>query len=159
MAASRSSRWRWSEGTRKPVRYAAALGATIERIKSRSGAFSAKQVVAAARAKGSPIHGLFEWDNRKAAEKYREIQARDMIRCLVYVSGDGDGETEIPAAVSFGPGDGYVGAREVLSSADLRARLIRQALAEADSWRGRYIHLKELGAVFAAIDKIKVSLG
>ena len=39
-------------------------------------------VVDEARPKGAPLHDRFEWDNKIAGEKYRLVQARDLIRSV-----------------------------------------------------------------------------
>lgn len=156
MAASRSSKktvYAWSPDVRKPKKAAALVGAAIERVKSRSGKLTAKALVDDARPAGSPTHDLYEWDDTKAAERYRETQARDYIRALVVTVESTRGPTTMRAAVSFGSGESYVTSDRVMSSAELRARLIAQALNEAESWRRRYEHLRELSAVFTAIQK------
>ena len=157
MAGSQSSRrWQWVKGSRKPRKLAEALGKTLDALRSRKGRFAARDVVRAARSKSSPIHSLFEWNNARAAEMFREEQARGYIRSLVVVvEGDDGGEIAVPVAVSFGPGDGYTATEVVMSSTQLRARLIQQALEEAEGWRARYRHLKELAAVFEAIERVK----
>lgn len=43
----------------------------------------ARAFVEAAKPEGSPLHALFEWDNRKAGERYRIWQARHYIRLIV----------------------------------------------------------------------------
>jgi hypothetical protein len=52
----------------------------IEALESRSGKLSPLDVVEAARAKDSPIHGCFDWDDTEAANKWRLEQARELIR-------------------------------------------------------------------------------
>lgn len=42
----------------------------------------AQDVLDAARPEKSPLHGLFTWDDSKAAEQFRLSQARCVIRCL-----------------------------------------------------------------------------
>lgn len=157
MAGSRSAKkWRWDEGKRAPAKLAAALGATIERLRSRKGKFEARDIVRAARPKSSPIHALFEWNNARAGERWRENQARDYVRHLVVVFDHDGEEATMPVAVSFGSGTGYVSTESAMSSTALRALLLKQALAEAESWRDRYRHLVELAEVFAAIDRARI---
>jgi hypothetical protein len=49
-------------------------------IYDRDGKVETKALVNAARPKDSPAHDGFTWDNRAAAERYREIEARKWIR-------------------------------------------------------------------------------
>lgn len=57
-----------------------AIAAELSRIESLNGGrLTADDVVAAAAEKNSILHALFEWDNRKAAAKFRLDQARSLI--------------------------------------------------------------------------------
>jgi hypothetical protein len=134
---------------------ARALGSTLERIQSSRGRWSALEVVNAARPKNSPIHGLFEWNNSIAAERFRLAQARDHIAHLTVVVMTDKKETTMSVAFSIGRGDGYTAAETVLSSDELRGQLLAQALSEARTWRNRYQFIKELAGVFAALDEVK----
>ena len=49
-------------------------------------------VLEAARAKDSPLHGLFVWDDTEAAEKYRLIQAGGFLRAVVKILPGGSRE-------------------------------------------------------------------
>ena len=61
--------------------------AEINRLaKKGKGRITPAELVAAARDESSPLHDYFEWDDGTAAEKYREMQARVMLRaCSVKV--------------------------------------------------------------------------
>lgn len=52
------------------------------------GRVETKALVDAARAKDSPAHSAFEWDNRKAGEEFRLIQARQYLRRVTIVRED-----------------------------------------------------------------------
>ncbi len=54
--------------------------AEIKALEDRRGRLTPQEVVEAARAEASAIHGCFEWDDGKAAEAYRIEQARELIR-------------------------------------------------------------------------------
>lgn len=58
------------------------IGNEIQSIGSQ---FTTKDIVNKARDKNTQLHKLFEWNNKIAGEKYREIQAGDIIRNLVVV--------------------------------------------------------------------------
>jgi hypothetical protein len=64
------------------------IGAEIVRISEEHGdTLTPGAVVEAARPKDSPLHGEFEWDNKKGGEKYREMQARRLIQVYVIRAG------------------------------------------------------------------------
>lgn len=149
----------WAEHRRLGVP-AAALGAVVEEIYARDGVVTAPAVVEIARSEDHPLHPAFDWDDSSAAEKYREEQARGLLRLLVYVRVTESDPKPIRAIVHLGrPGsviaetDGYLPLTVVLSSDELRRRLLRQAQLEARSWQRRYAELSELADVFAAIDR------
>ena len=59
------------------------VNATIEKelraLHSRDGVLTCEAVVREARAKSSPLHGYFTWDDSRAAERYRLIEAGRLI--------------------------------------------------------------------------------
>lgn len=59
------------------------VNATIEKelraLHSRDGVLTCEAVVREARAKSSPLHDYFTWDNSRAAERYRLIEAGRLI--------------------------------------------------------------------------------
>jgi len=59
----------------------AALAEITRMSKENGGKITAEAVLAAARDSDNPLHDYFEWDDDKAAEKYRIMQARALIRC------------------------------------------------------------------------------
>lgn len=50
----------------------------LRSILKREGQWTASGVLAVARRNNSPLHGLFEWEDAKAAHEYRLIQARQL---------------------------------------------------------------------------------
>lgn len=58
----------------------------LDRIKERDGGISPVVVVEESRPEDAPLHPEFEWDDPIAAQKYREVQARQIIRSVVLVS-------------------------------------------------------------------------
>lgn len=55
--------------------------AELQRMsKARGGKISPEELVEAARDPGSPLHDFFEWDDAEAAERYRLVQARTLLR-------------------------------------------------------------------------------
>jgi len=54
-------------------------------LEDRSGRITPETVVRAAKAKDSPLHSHFEWDDEKAGHAYRIEQARSLIRSVQVV--------------------------------------------------------------------------
>jgi hypothetical protein len=137
------------------------VGEYLEKVKAKS-KLTPRSVVEAARSKSSPIHGCFEWDDRKASDLYRLVQARAILgsievtvqvskqktptvtRAFVHVSGD-----------AVDDGAEYIGIRTAMANPRIRKQVLADALGELVSWRTRYEHLKELARVFSAIDEVE----
>ena len=58
----------------------AALAELNRMAKGNAGRITPQQVVDAARNPDSPLHQFFEWDDQTAAERYRLVQARTLLR-------------------------------------------------------------------------------
>lgn len=138
------------------------IAAELSRIAAgNGGVLRPSDVVTAARPKSSPLHGRFTWDDSEAAEQYRLLQARQIIRvtvhmlppefeqvepCRVWVSLMNDRTKE---------DGGYRSLVNVLSDKELRGQLLSEALAEMESFTAKYRQLSELSEVFAAMRKVR----
>lgn len=60
----------------------AARAAVQEIAKANGGTITPAQVVEHAKDEDSPLHSYFEWDDEKASENYRKMQARALIRSV-----------------------------------------------------------------------------
>lgn len=55
-------------------------------VKEGGGKITPAALVMAAKDERSPLHGYFEWDDAVASDKYREMQARTLLRsCSVHI--------------------------------------------------------------------------
>jgi hypothetical protein len=54
----------------------------LAELEEQHGKLTANLVVADAEKRDSPLHNYFEWDTRKAAQRYRLMQARALIRSV-----------------------------------------------------------------------------
>ena len=117
----------------------------------------AEDVLTEAKSPKHILHSQFEWDDGEAAHQWRLNQARNLIRVTVQVIGDG---ITSPTFVSLStdrtaPGGGYRLAADVLGDEAMREQLLKDALAELNSFTKKYRELKELADVFAAARKVK----
>jgi hypothetical protein len=67
-----------------------AVAKRIESLKDKNGYVSRERVIEDARNPTSPLHRHFTWDDTKAADKWRLIQARKLINCydVKVINGD-----------------------------------------------------------------------
>ena len=131
----------------------------LEYIRSQNdGVLLAEHVVEYAKDPETALHSRFTWDDTKAASEYRLWQAREVIRVMVTILPHSN--TPIQAYVSLKddrkePGGGYRQICDVMSDADLREKLISEALGEFERIAAKYKQLQELKPVFEVIAKTK----
>ena len=114
------------------------------------GKLTPEELVNISRSEESPLHGMFEWDDTIAAEKYREVQARKIIRSVEVVLAD----SPIPQrAFQTVEHKTYQTIESVMGSEQMRQILLNNAKRELDAFRRKYSRLTELALVFEAIEK------
>ncbi len=134
------------------------VGETIASIRdANDGMVQAADLVNEARPKQAPLHNLFEWRNGVAAEKFREEQARRVIRAVRTVFDEtSDEPIETVAFVRVRTeeqGSGYVSSVRAMTDDDMRSQVLAEARAAIIGWQKRYRHLQELEVIFNAIDQ------
>jgi hypothetical protein len=121
-----------------------------------------EDIVAAARSPKNPLHGCFEWDDRKAAAKYRLYQARQLIGAYLSVEKTESGEpVEVRHFISLTTdrinGGGYRALPDILDDESLRNQLLADAVAELERIQVKYSQLKQLRPVFEALDEVRTT--
>lgn len=136
------------------------LEALKEIAKRDGGLLRPQAVVDAARSVSSPLHGAFCWNNTEAAQKYRLLQAQQLIRSFRVTVEDNGAKYETPVFVGVSTDrtgekceNPYRLAEDVAKSADLQAVAEADALEQLRAVKARYDHLKRLGDIWAAIDR------
>ena len=115
-----------------------------------------ENLVNVSRAEDAPLHKEFEWDNEKAAEKYREDQAGHLIRSIV-VRSVPETEEEKPVIVRAymqAGSENYEPITMIASDEEKRTILLQRALRELSWFKSKYAVLSELEGVIAAIEEV-----
>lgn len=140
------------------------VGATVAAImEANGGQLTPADVVEDARPEDAPLHPCFTWDDAEAAEKYREDEARRVIRSYVVVKTDAAGnEKEEIANVSVASpyddeGPAYMPAMSAMEDPARRARIIAFARAQLDGWHARYGHIEELAEAAELVRQAKAA--
>lgn len=123
---------------------------------------NAKSLVDVSRPDEAPLHKEFEWNDSIAGEKYREHQARRLIRYVVIETPEVPKATPVRAYVNITAEKtgAYRPVDVVLSRPDSRAMLMRQARGDMEAFRAKYMSLMdELQEVFAAINTALIREG
>ena len=120
------------------------------------GILQPETVVDEARPVSSPLHSRFEWDDSIAGQQHRIWQARHLIRVVVEVLPGTKISHDVFVSLTTDRREGgYRIMADVLSEAEMRNQLLRDALNELELFREKYNRLKELVEVFKAIKKVK----
>lgn len=146
--------YKWKPATRIKAS-AETAGAMFEELERTVG-LTPHNLVDANRPDDAPLHNEFEWDDSIAAEKYREDQARYMIRSIT-VTTTQESEESKPALVRayFQTTDEcYDNISVIYSDDEKKGVLLQKALRELEWFKSKYESLQELGSVFEAIDNV-----
>ena len=144
----------WKPGSRFKVD-ANTAGAVCEQLEA-AGNLSAKSLLDVSRPKDAPLHTEFEWNDSIAAERYREEQARCIIRHLVVrLEERPDEPVRGFFQIEQSGQRSYTSVKAILTQHDPRADLIQQALEELASFQRKYGTLAELAKVFEAIAEVR----
>lgn len=147
------------------------VGEVLERLESENGSVSKEAFLDASRPVNSPTHGLFEWDDATAAERYRLVQSGRYIRDLrvtmirhesdvktmdvqITESAEYEGRGFMNAGESRLSGVTYNSALNVLRDSQKRKNALSHAKTELRIFRRKYDSFRELQGVMAEIDKL-----
>ena len=122
---------------------------------------TSKIVIEDAKKKSSPLHDAFEWNNSKAADKYRLHQAALLVGHIFEVYVYNNKKVERPMCYNFYKGEKVrysMTAETIMKRTDLKQRMLAQALWEISSWQNRYNQYEDLIKIFNAIKNVKKKL-
>lgn len=132
------------------------VGREFEKIEEKYGEVTSENILESASDEKSPIHNVFEWDDSKAAHKYRLHQATTLI-CNLKVTTDEHKDLSVRAYVDVSESKkgSFINIGSAFKNPDTREMVIQRALSELEAFREKYRDLVELAAVFNEIDKLK----
>lgn len=133
------------------------------------GGLTPEALVDASRSEDAPLHGMFTWDDSRAAELWRRHEASRIIRCLVTVvtpdrQGYGEEQSPVRSFVSISHEDAtrkYERIDFVLRDESSRSSMLLDAKRDMIAFQKKYGHLSELVNICKAIDEFvgKIPLG
>lgn len=154
------NRYDFVSGSRHKV--SAQVAGEVCRKLEETGGLTPERLVEASRPKDAPVHDEFEWDDAIAGERYRNVQAAELIRHIVLVPNDDAGEEPVNTPVvsrklrafsstregQNGKKGVYVSTPKMLGDAELKRILMGNAISELSWYRRKYAHLKGLSDAF-----------
>ena len=116
------------------------VAAELAALYSAKGILLPEDVIEAAKPKTSPLHNLFDWDNKSAAHKYRVEQARALIRSVrtTYIT-----EKRSVSAVVY------------IHDPEERVGYTRLADVHSDTDKARDIIAREVKSAYAAVQRAR----
>lgn len=138
------------------------VGEMLDELSRSASGLTPQTLVDANRAEGTLLHDVFEWRDDIAAEKYRQEQARAIIRNIVIVEQTTDEEERAPVRgyVSAPGGESrYVTMQSALTEEKFRAKLLEDAKRDAKLFTAKYRRLNELASVTDAMERFLHDVG
>ena len=122
----------------------------LRKLETKYGNLTPELIVKESKKKNSVLHRCFEWNDKKAAVKYRLDQARYILRSITIEVE----EIEVRAFANVIIEDEgvYVSMQTAKSNKDLKKQVIKKAYKELIDWKERYEHIKEFMSIRKAID-------
>lgn len=158
----KTSVFKWGESKRFSV--SADVAGKVMTDLSNTIGLTAQNLVNVSRPEDAPLHKCFEWNDTKAAENYREWQARKMIAAIEIVSSEsvGGGMVEIEPvlptrafhALRTDNSEGYESIGRIMSDEEKMERLLELAKKDAQIFRAKYGHIQKLAKLIRAIDEV-----
>lgn len=124
-------------------------GKELSRIERSHGCVKPSTVVNESRPKSAPLHPHFTWDDAVAAERWREDEARSIIRSVRVITEPDLPHAEQPVVRCFVnvtaseqesdfDGQGYIASTRAIKVDAYREQMLAQAKAEILNWQRRY---------------------
>lgn len=117
--------------------------------------FSPEDIVEAAEDEGKELHKCFEWDDTKAAHKYRIHQAVQLTSNLIFRKEVSENDPPPAPVRIFNKTDntgGYKIPERTFKVQEEYEALLQRALAELHAFKIKYAALKELDYILELID-------
>lgn len=142
--------YQWRSGMPAPKVDANVFGAIKDEIENQFGTVQPGDIVEEAKKPNSPIRELFEWSDKKAADKFRLDQARHYLGALqvVRVSVENGPTISSRAMYRVRPQNekpGYASQDRIVSDKHLRRQVIASARKELESFVGKYASVLAMG--------------
>lgn len=123
-----------------------------EAIEAIPGDVTPEKVVNASRDESAVLHPLFDWNDTTAAEKYRQVQAGDIIRNLVTVHISEQQKQDRPVRCFVSIEKSYKPMDTVLKTPSYRETMLADARRDLEAFASKYKSLSELSEVISSIN-------
>jgi hypothetical protein len=132
------------------------LRALLTQVRHDKGKLTATTLVAAAKPATHPLHDRFEWNDKVAGQKYRLVQAAELIRSVKFRYVDEPEPREVNVFHSLPRTNGgreYVPVEEVVEDEFSRQLVLREMRREWLAFKRRYEHLAEFAELTTGLSE------
>jgi hypothetical protein len=120
------------------------------------------EILADARKTSSPMHKAFEWDENKAAERFRHKQAKALLGNLVVEKNGQPTKTRAFVYVAHPEHDGkhvYLNVKSAMGRPEFREQVVQQAVNSLNRWLNFYgPQLGRRSALIKDVDRLKAKI-
>jgi hypothetical protein len=153
-------------GSQVRERKSVVIDREFERIHEVHGKITQEVVIEEARNPESPLHPYFEWDDSRAAQKYREAQALQLMlasKMVAYLNQETSHEhIRVRRWLSPFRGEGFRMRLDVLKDAEMRRAQITRKISQLKSWADSVVDMTEFdhlrGLILAEINLLEAKL-
>jgi len=134
-------------------------GEYLDRLAKKAGGLVPSKIVEEAEDPQAVLHTCFEWDDTRAAQKYREDQAGTILRNLVVIHESDEDDVPLKTrafvrvAAEQSTYSRYVDIASALADSKMRESLLEVAKNELRSFQIKYHNLTELVELFEAMNQ------
>lgn len=146
--------YKWTDDAHHKAELAQPVGEKLEELANGHGRLTTEVVLKEAKKQSSVLHQFFTWDDTKAANEYRKIEARWLIASVSVVRYDVKEPVRAFVNVVAKEEQLYHTIQSAMSDEELRKALLTRALAELEGIQKRYATLTELAKVFKSIERV-----
>lgn len=151
MTLDKKRRIFWKDGMDSFYNGVPAKDVVTELEKINSDSITPEQIVNVARDENSLLHQFFEWNDSIAAEKYRKIQAQQMLCRITYIVEDNDEPKRYYHNFTYSTNE-YHPIEYIFTHKDSQDLLIKRAYDYLEGAKKRFSDVQELNPVWEAID-------
>lgn len=141
-------------GKEKRERKSVVVDRELERIYKKHGSVTVEAVLKEAQKPTHSLHSYFEWDDQRAAQKYRIVQCYSLIMASKFTCQLVDngvttprrikGTAQVRRLVSAFRGEGFKMRTDALKDAESRSAIVESKRSQLRSWCASVIDISEL---------------
>ena len=129
-------------------------GRILQELSESENGLTPQNIVNVSRDVNHPLHGEFEWDDTVAAEAYRIVQAKALIRDITIVHDEESKKQDRGFVITPGGSHTYVPLRDALNNEEWKNNLLEAAKRDMIAFIAKYRRLTELAQVVEPMETL-----